>query len=107
MDGYGIEYWKIRTLMHLACDHVDQGNQEAEAPALRFLAKYVALEAAIVEVCKLAKVDLRQSRQWRVVLMTMLSRKHWRMPVLTWLSNIPTWLQACLLVSNYRNRFSY
>jgi hypothetical protein len=56
---YGIEYWKIRTLMLLACDYAEQGNQEAEAPALRFLAKCVALEWAIVEVCKLAKVDIK------------------------------------------------
>ncbi|MDT4290386.1 hypothetical protein RO575_12515 [Methylomonas sp. MO1] len=54
---YGIEYWKIRTLMLLACDYAEQGNQESEAPALRFLAKAVALEAAIVEVCNLLKVD--------------------------------------------------
>lgn len=50
---YGIEYWKIRTLMLLACDYADQGNEEAEAPALRFLAKCLALESAIVEICKL------------------------------------------------------
>lgn len=56
---YGIEYWKIRTLMLIACEYADQGNQEAEAPALRFLAKCVALEAAIVEVCKLANVDIK------------------------------------------------
>lgn len=56
---YGIEYWKLRTLMLLACDYAEQGNQEAEAPALRFRAKCVALESAIVEVCKLAKVDIK------------------------------------------------
>ena len=55
---YGIEYWKIRTLMLLACDYADQGNQQAEAPALRFLAKCVALEAAIVDVCIRLKVDV-------------------------------------------------
>lgn len=56
---YGIEYWKNRTLMLIACEYVDQGNQQADATALRFLAKCVALEAAIVEVCKLAKVDIK------------------------------------------------
>ena len=56
---YGIEYWKNRTLMLIACDYAEQGNQQAEAPALQFLAKCVALEAAIVEVCKLAKVDIK------------------------------------------------
>jgi hypothetical protein len=55
---YGIEYWKCRTLMLVACDYADQCNEEAEAPALRFLAKALALESAIVEVCKLAKVDI-------------------------------------------------
>jgi hypothetical protein len=56
---YGIEYWKIRTLMLLACECVDQGNQQVDNTALRFLAKCVALESAIVEVCKLAKVDIK------------------------------------------------
>lgn len=55
---YGIEYWKNRTLMLIACDHAEQGNQQAEAPALRFLAKCLALEAAIVEVCNRLKVDV-------------------------------------------------
>lgn len=56
---YGIEYWKVRTLMLLACDYAEQGNQEAEAPALRFLAKCVALESAMVEVCNRLKVDIK------------------------------------------------
>ncbi|BBL60082.1 hypothetical protein [Methylomonas koyamae] len=56
---YGIEYWKNRALMLIACEYADQGNQEAEAPALRFLAKAVALESAIVEVCKQLKVDVK------------------------------------------------
>jgi predicted secreted protein len=56
---YGIEYWKIRTLMLLACENADQGNQQVDKTALRFLAKCVALESAIVEVCKLAKVDIK------------------------------------------------
>lgn len=55
---YGIEYWKNRALMLIACDYADQGKQEAEAPALRFLAKSVALESAIVEVCNRLKVDV-------------------------------------------------
>lgn len=56
---YGIEYWKIRALMYLACDHAaEQDNQKAESPALLFLAKAVALEAAIVEVCKSLKVEV-------------------------------------------------
>lgn len=56
---YGIEYWKIRTLMLIVCDHVDQGNQQADETALRYLAKCVALEAAIVEVCNRLKVDVK------------------------------------------------
>ena len=55
---YGIEYWKCRALMLLACDYADQGNQEGEVPALRFLAKCVALESAIVDVCNRLKVDV-------------------------------------------------
>jgi hypothetical protein len=54
---YGIEYWKTRTLMLIACEYAEQG-QQAEAPALRFLAKCMALESAIVEVCKRLKVDV-------------------------------------------------
>ncbi|OAI18962.1 hypothetical protein A1507_08660 [Methylomonas koyamae] len=56
---YGIEYWKCRTLMLIACEYADQGNDGAEAPALRFLAKAVALEAAMVQVCKQLKVDVK------------------------------------------------
>lgn len=56
---YGIEYWKNRTLMLIACDYADQGKQEAEAPALQFLAKCLALESAIVEVCNRLKVDVK------------------------------------------------
>jgi chromosome condensin MukBEF ATPase and DNA-binding subunit MukB len=56
---YGIKYWQIRTLMLLACEYADQDNQQAEATALQFLAKAVALEAAMVEVCKRLKVDIK------------------------------------------------
>lgn len=56
---YGIEYWKLRALMLIACEYAEQGNQEAEAPALKFLAKCVALEAAIIEVCNWLKVDVK------------------------------------------------
>lgn len=55
---YGIEYWKNRALMLLACEYAEQGSQQAEAPALQFLAKTLALESAIVEVCKRLKVDV-------------------------------------------------
>lgn len=55
---YGIEYWKNRALMLLACEYADQGNQQADETALQFLAKCVALEAAIVEVCNRLKVDV-------------------------------------------------
>lgn len=55
---YGIEYWKNRALMFLACEHAEQGSQQAEDSALRFLAKTMALESAIVEVCNRLKVDV-------------------------------------------------
>jgi hypothetical protein len=55
---YGIEYWKNRALMLIAVDYAEQGSQNAEAQALQFLAKAVALESAIVEVCKGLKVDV-------------------------------------------------
>ncbi|AEF99451.1 hypothetical protein [Methylomonas methanica] len=56
---YGIEYFKIRTLMLLSCEYADRGNQQADEVALRFLAKCVALELAIVEVCNRLKVDVK------------------------------------------------
>lgn len=56
---YGIEYWKTRALMLAACEYADQGNQQADEAALQFLAKAVALESAIVEVCKRLKVDVK------------------------------------------------
>ena len=51
---YGIEYWKNRTLMLLACECAE--NDKAEETALRFHAKAQALESAIAEVCKQLKV---------------------------------------------------
>lgn len=56
---YGIEYWKNRALALVACEYADQGHQEVEATALQFLAKAVALETAIFEVCKRLKVDVK------------------------------------------------
>lgn len=44
--------------MLIAYECAKQGNDKAEAPALRFLAKAVALESAIVKVCKQLKVDV-------------------------------------------------
>jgi chromosome condensin MukBEF ATPase and DNA-binding subunit MukB len=55
---YGIEYWKNRALMLIACEYAEQGSQQAEAQALQFLAKSVALESAIVEICNRLKVDV-------------------------------------------------
>lgn len=45
--------------MLLACENADQGNQQADNMALRFLAKCVALESAIVEICNRLKVDVK------------------------------------------------
>ncbi|QPK63284.1 hypothetical protein IVG45_21175 [Methylomonas sp. LL1] len=56
---YGIEYWKNRALMLIACEHAEQGSQQAEDSALKFLAKTLALESAIVEVCNRLKVDIK------------------------------------------------
>lgn len=55
---YGIDYWKNRALMHMACNHIDEGGQQMADYALTFLAKVVALETAIAETCKLLKVDV-------------------------------------------------
>lgn len=55
---YGIEYWKNRALMLIACEYAEQGSQQSEDSALKFLAKTLALESAIVDVCKRLKVDV-------------------------------------------------
>jgi hypothetical protein len=55
---YGIEYWKNRALMLIACNKADDDGDDHSADlALRFLAKVVALEIALAETCKLLKVD--------------------------------------------------
>lgn len=55
---YGIEYWKIRALMLLSVSKAEDGHTEVEPSALQFLAKAVALESAIIEICKQLKVDV-------------------------------------------------
>jgi hypothetical protein len=55
---YGIEYWKIRALLLKACNKADDGDQQATDTAFLFLAKVVALEIALAEICKLIKVDM-------------------------------------------------
>ena len=54
---YGIDYWKNRALMLIACNKADDGDDHSANLALRFLAKVVALEIALAETCKLLKVD--------------------------------------------------
>lgn len=55
---YGIEYWKNRALMILACDKFDKGEHQGEQIANQFFNKTVALELALIEVCKQIKVDV-------------------------------------------------
>ncbi|MDP3332598.1 MAG: hypothetical protein Q8Q40_16445 [Methylococcaceae bacterium] len=55
---YGIEYWKNRALMLLACDKFDKGEQQGEQIANQFFNKTVALELALIEVCKQLGVDV-------------------------------------------------
>lgn len=61
--NYGIEYWKTRALMLLSKDYAEAGYVEAELPATKFLAKAVALETAIVEICTQLKVDVTAMRE--------------------------------------------
>jgi hypothetical protein len=60
--NYGIEYWKIRALMLLSNNYARAGYIVAEVPAIKFLAKAVALESAIVEICTQFKVDVSAIR---------------------------------------------
>lgn len=55
---YGIEYWKNRALLFLSCGYSETTHPQAEAPALQFLVKIIALEAAIIEVCQRLNVDV-------------------------------------------------
>lgn len=55
---YGIEYWKNRTLMLLACEQAEKGVLGAEENANKFFTKTVALEIAMINVCKSYKVDV-------------------------------------------------
>jgi hypothetical protein len=55
---YGIEYWKNRALMLLAVTYAEDGHEAAETSAMLFLAKVVALEAALIEVCNQLRVDV-------------------------------------------------
>jgi hypothetical protein len=55
---YGTEYWKNRALLFMACDHSEQSSANANATALQFLVRTLALEAAIIDVCKRRNVDV-------------------------------------------------
>ena len=59
ISQYGIEYWKNRTLMLLACEYAEQGDQQAKNTAPQFFDKCMALEAAIIRVCKNIQVDVK------------------------------------------------
>ena len=56
--NYSIEYWRLRALMLSSFNLLDSGYQGIEETAMKFLAKAVALEIAIVDACKRYKVDL-------------------------------------------------
>jgi hypothetical protein len=58
VSQYGIDYWKNRSLMLMACNLAEDGNAEAESNAMRFFAKIVAMELALFETCNLLKVDI-------------------------------------------------
>ncbi len=55
---YGIEYWKNRTMMLLCLNYADAGHSVASSTAMKFLAKAVALDEALFEVCKPLKVEV-------------------------------------------------
>jgi hypothetical protein len=55
---YGGEFWKNRVLMLLACFKAERGGPDAEAMALQFLAKIVAMEHALAKTCTHLKVDV-------------------------------------------------
>lgn len=55
---YGIDYWKNRALMFIASSQSENGDRQAAETARQFLAKVVALETALADICKLLKVDM-------------------------------------------------
>lgn len=56
---YGIEYWKNRALMLVACEMAEDGSDKTDQAANQFFVKTIALELALIEVCKLIRVDVR------------------------------------------------
>lgn len=56
---YGIEYWKNRALMLVACEMAEDGSDKTDQTANQFFVKTIALELALIEVCKLIRVDVR------------------------------------------------
>ncbi|WGS85831.1 hypothetical protein [Methylomonas sp. UP202] len=55
---YGIEYWKNRTLMLVACESAENGNAKAEQITMRFFDNVLAMEVAIAKVCQRFGIDL-------------------------------------------------
>ena len=60
---YGIEYWKNRALMLVACEIADDDNQQTEQTANQFFTRTIALELALIEVCKKTKVNVQAIRK--------------------------------------------
>ncbi|MGZ8184696.1 MAG: hypothetical protein ACXWT1_22370, partial [Methylobacter sp.] len=58
VSQYGIDYWKNRALMLMACNQAEEDNTEAESNVMRFFAKIVAMESALFEICNLLKIDI-------------------------------------------------
>ena len=54
---YGIDYWKNRALMMLSCKQAE-GSKQADNSTLIFFAKVIAIETALIETCKVLKVDV-------------------------------------------------
>jgi len=54
---YSVEYWKTRALMLVACNLIGNDNNQSKEAAKRFFDKTIALELALVDACKMLKVD--------------------------------------------------
>jgi hypothetical protein len=58
-SSYSIEHWKSRALMLQACVYdLRDDNEELEAFGIQCFKRLASLEVALIEACKVAKVDI-------------------------------------------------
>ena len=64
VGDYGINYWKTRTALLMACNLCrDDESKDCSDMLLRFLAKIASMDAALTDVCQLFKVDVESIKK--------------------------------------------